>query len=164
MTDSLHVRPALATDAAGIAAVHLQSWRETYVEQLPASTLAALAESEFTERWAGILRGGDTAVWVAVLGPTVIGWASTGTGRDSERPHELELEGIYVVASHHGAGAGQLLIDAAIGQHDAYLWMAVGNERALAFYRRNGFAPDGTVSTKELRGTPVEVMRLTRSA
>jgi len=162
MTDSLHVRPALISDAAGIAAVHIQSWRETYTAQLPGATLAALDESEFAARWAGNLSGGASSVWVALIGPTVIGWASSSTGRDSDRPHPLELEGIYVVASHHGTGAGQQLMDAAIGRHNAYLWMAVGNERALAFYRRNGFAPDGALSTKELRGTPVEVMRLVR--
>jgi len=162
MTDSLHVRPAVVTDAAGIAAVHVQSWRETYVEQLPAATLTALDEAEFTARWTRNLQSGTADIWVALAGETIIGWASSSAGRDEDRPHNLELEGIYVVASHHGSGAGQGLLDAAIGHRDAYLWMAVGNDRALAFYRRNGFTPDGAVSTKALRGTPVEVMRLVR--
>ena len=162
MTDSPLVRPAVVTDAAGIAAVHVQSWRETYVEQLPAATLTALDEVEFSARWTRNLQSGTADIWVAVVGETIIGWASSGTGRDERRPHDLELEGIYVVASHHGSGAGQGLLDAAIGHRDAYLWMAVGNDRALAFYRRNGFTPDGAVSTKALRGTPVEVMRLVR--
>lgn len=162
MTDSLQVRPAVVADAAGIAAVHVQSWRETYIDQLPESTLVALDEGEFTARWITNLQSPVTDIWVAVIGGAIIGWASSSAGRDEDRPHNLELEGIYVVASHHGSGAGQGLLDAAIGHRDAYLWMAVGNDRALAFYRRNGFTPDGAVSTKHLRGTPVEVMRLVR--
>jgi len=162
MTDSPHVRPAVADDAAGIAAVHVQSWRETYSEQLPVATLTALDESEFAARWTGNLQSRGADIWVAVADGAIVGWASSSTDRDDNRPHARELEGIYVVASHHGTGAGQRLMDAAVGQRDAYLWMAVGNERALPFYRRNGFEPDGAVSTKQLRGTPVEVMRLSR--
>ena len=32
---------------------------------------------------------------------------------------------------------------AAIGESPAYLWVAEGNPRALAFYLKHGFRPDG---------------------
>lgn len=34
-----------------------------------------------------------------------------------------------------------------LGTAPAVLWVAQGNARAIAFYRRNGFAPDGTTMT-----------------
>ncbi len=39
---AITVRPALSSDADGIAQVHLQAWREAYVHLLPAETLAGL--------------------------------------------------------------------------------------------------------------------------
>lgn len=38
-----------------------------------------------------------------------------------------------VLASHYGSGAGQQLLDAAVGDGGAYLWIADENPRALAF-------------------------------
>jgi L-amino acid N-acyltransferase YncA len=111
MTDSLLVRPAVIGDAPGIAAVHVQSWRETYAAHLPAQVLADLDESEFAARWATNLQSTTIAIWVAVIGAKVVGWASVSAGRDAEQPTPLELEGIYVVASQHGTGAGQDLLD-----------------------------------------------------
>ncbi len=48
-------------------------------------------------------------------------------------------------------GAGQLLLDAAIGAGDAYLWMMDDNPRAEAFYLRNGFVRDGSSATSSWR-------------
>ena len=50
---------------------------------------------------------------------------------------------IYQYSRAHGSGTGQALLDAAIGDAPAYLWVAEDNPRAQAFYRRNGFVPDG---------------------
>ncbi len=103
-----------------------------------------------------------TDVWVALDGEVIVGWATTSPGRDDDAPHPLELEGIYVLASHYGSGTGQSLLHASIAQRHVYLWMAADNPRAGAFYRRNGFRHDGTTKTEALAGEPVEVIRLSR--
>lgn len=54
-----------------------------------------------------------------------------------------ELDMIYQLASMHGSGSGQALLDATIADAPAFLWTAELNPRAQAFYRRNGFEPDG---------------------
>ena len=162
MGSAISVRPALSSDAEEIAQVHLQAWREAYAHLLPAETLAGLDLSERTAGWASILAEGGTEVFVALEGTRVIGWASASAGRDPDAPRARELEGIYVLASHHGSGAAQGLLDASIGGEPAFLWMAEDNPRALAFYRRNGFAPDGVATSKPLAGTPVAVLRLVR--
>jgi GNAT superfamily N-acetyltransferase len=159
---AISVRPALSSDADGIAQVHLQAWREAYAHLLPAETLAGLDLSERAARWASILAEGGTDVFVALEGTRVVGWASASVGRDPDAPRARELEGIYVLASHHGSGAGQGLLDASIGGEPAFLWMAQDNPRALAFYRRNGFTADGVAASKPLAGMPVAVLRLVR--
>jgi GNAT superfamily N-acetyltransferase len=72
------------------------------------------------------------------------------------------LPSIYVVASHYGSGAGQRLLDAALGDLPAFLWVADDNPRARAFYARNGFVPDGTTKVGPVAGTPVLEVRLVR--
>lgn len=80
---------------------------------------------------------------VAVADEQVVGLAWTAPSRDAPPVRELELVGLYLLADHHGTGLGQALLDAALGNQAASLWMAQDNPRARAFYARNGFTPDG---------------------
>lgn len=162
MHASIQVRRAVEPDADGIAHVHIQAWREAYSHLLPEETLASLQEKPRADRWRDIIDDGVTDVWVALDGEVIVGWATTSPGRDDDAPHPLELEGIYVLASHYGSGTGQSLLHASIAQRHAYLWMAADNPRAGAFYRRNGFRHDGTTKTEALAGESVEVIRLSR--
>jgi len=159
---AVRVRPASVDDARGIAEVHVQAWREAYVHQLPADVLAGLRVEPRVERWAAIIEDDLTDVVVAELDGRIVGWATASGGREDDRPARRELEGIYVLAELYGTRAGQLLLDAAIGTDDAYLWMLDDNPRAEAFYRRNGFARDGALKERPLAGHPVRIARLVR--
>ena len=77
-------------------------------------------------------------------------------------PRSLELNGLYRVAEVHGAGVGQALLDAAVGDAPALLWTAADDPRALAFYRRNGFVANGERAENPILETPVEIARLVR--
>jgi len=156
------VRPASVDDARGIAEVHVQAWREAYVRQLPADVLAGLRVEPRVERWAAIIADDVTDVRVAEVGGRIVGWATASDGREDDRPVRRELEGIYLLAELHGTGAGQLLLDAAVGFDDAYLWMMDDNPRAEAFYRRNGFLRDGVERDRTLAGHPIHIVRLVR--
>jgi GNAT superfamily N-acetyltransferase len=50
---------------------------------------------------------------------------------------------IYVRASRYGVGLGHRLLEAAIGDAPAYLWVFEANVRARGFYARHEFEPDG---------------------
>ncbi|WP_374010809.1 N-acetyltransferase family protein [Leifsonia sp. LS-T14] len=160
--DAITVRPATVDDAAGIAHVHVTAWREAYAGRMPADFLASLDEERRARGWVTILVDGTTDAFVAERDGTIIGWATAGPGRDDDAPRARELEGLYVLAAAYGTGAGQLLLDAAIGDAPAYLWVMDGNARAESFYRRNGFTPDGATITHPVGPTSVLAVRLTR--
>ena len=157
------VRPALVTDALGIAQVHVGAWQEAYAHLVPAESLARQNVDQRARRWAEIIGEQTENVWVAVDdGLEVVGWVSTSSGRGENPPRQLELDGLYVLASQYGTGVGQLLLDTAIADAPAFLWVADDNPRARAFYARNGFVPDGATDTHSLAGTPVRAIRLVR--
>ena len=137
------IRAARLDDAEAIAAVRVQSWRDAYAHLLSAEFLAALDPT----RGIGWLRSvieGETSVVVAEVDGTVEGFAIAGPPTLDDPPRDLELGLIYQLPSLHGSGSGQALLDAVVADRPAYLWTAELNPRANAFYRRNGFEPDGT--------------------
>lgn len=145
--DRTTVRRATAADADAIARVHTTSWRETYgrlVEDVDTDPWFALGPR--TTMWHALLAEGTDAV-VAVGAGDVVGFAATTPTAepDAVRPEELTM--LYVLAAAHGTGVGQALLDAALGGRPASLWVAADNPRAHAFYRRNGFTPDGAESS-----------------
>ncbi len=160
----LVVRPAVVADAPAIARVHLRAWQEAYAHLVPPGALDDLTEAEpaRAERWAELVADDVTAVRVAERDGEVVGWSSASAGRGEAPPRELELEGIYVLASEYGSGAGQALLDATIGDRPAFLWMAADNPRAHAFYTRNGFVADGERAEHPLHGHPVVIARFVR--
>jgi ribosomal protein S18 acetylase RimI-like enzyme len=82
-------------------------------------------------------------------GGVTVGFATSGkaSGPDAEHgfppARPLKLFTIYLLASAHGSGLGQQMLDAVLGDSPAQLWVLRGNERAISFYRRNGFIADG---------------------
>lgn len=163
------VRRAVVDDAPGIGRVHVVGWHEAYTGRMPQSILDGLDVERSTRAWRTILAGdypGDVGeVWVAEVDGTVIGFASSGAGRDDDAvPGHRELYAIYILAEHYGSGAGQALLDAAIGRAAASLWILEDNPRARAFYERNGFRPDGSVKDDDRWGDPVREVRLVRPA
>ncbi|MET3567055.1 GNAT superfamily N-acetyltransferase [Leifsonia sp. 563] len=156
------VRRATVDDARGIAEVHVTAWREAYAGRMPADFLASLDVDRRAAGWSRILERGETDAFVAERDGTIVGWATAGRGRDDDAPRDRELEGIYLLASAYGSGAGQQLLDAAIGDAPAYLWVMDGNGRAEAFYRRNGFTRDGATMTHPAGDATILAVRMTR--
>lgn len=151
MTSSITVRPAVLDDAERIAFVHATSWRETYgrfVDDPDHSPWFAVEPRIAMWRTNLIEHTFDTVV--ALDGDDLVGFAGTHAtpptaDEQPVRPEELTM--LYVLALAHGSGAGQALLDAALGERPASLWVAEDNPRAKAFYRRNGFTADGATSS-----------------
>lgn len=94
--------------------------------------------------WGRLLADPDTApVVVAEVDGEVVGFAQAAASRDEPPVRAEELSTLYLRAAQHGSGLGQALLDAVLAGRPASLWVAEENPRAIAFYRRNGFTPDG---------------------
>ncbi|HEX6404261.1 MAG TPA: GNAT family N-acetyltransferase [Pseudonocardiaceae bacterium] len=149
----LEIRDAQPSDAGDIAAVRIGSWQVAYRGLLPDHILAELSVPDRERTWRNILTDPPrrTAVLLATYGATVVGFAAVGPDRDSTAaPDRGELYAIYLRPDQQRRGIGTQLHNAAIdrlcdlGYTSASLWVLDGNEAAIGFYHRNGWAADGT--------------------
>ena len=165
MGTSLSVRAARVDDAAEMARVNVQSWRETYRGLMSDDVLDDPELTSVRERfWTDILtdeRYRANRVAVAERDGEVIGIAMAAPTEGADARWAMRLYVLYVVAVEHGSGAGGELLDAVIGPHDsALLWVADPNPRAQAFYRKHGFVADGHESVE----AGVRAIRMVRTA
>jgi ribosomal protein S18 acetylase RimI-like enzyme len=155
------VGPFDVADADEVGRVHVKVWQEAYAGLMPAAYLDGLDPVSFAEVW----RTRDSpregvGHWVARDADGVVGLASSGPARDDGPPTALELYAINVLRRAHGTGLADDLLAHAIGDRAAYLWVADGNDRAVAFYRRHRFADEG--GRKAEPDTGVLELRLAR--
>jgi len=148
----LLVRRAAPADVERLAEVHVRCWQETYRGMLSDGFLASRGPADRLPLWRQLLESAEpAAVWVASDDGTVVGFGGTRRVPPGESWHDcpppssgdLELWGLYLLASHQGLGLGRRLLQAAVGDSAASLWVAADNARAIGFYRHFGFTPDG---------------------
>lgn len=158
--DGITVRRASPVDAEALGHLHLDVWDDAYTGLMPQQLLDDRREkvAERIDRWREILGSGEGTTLVAAGPDGLVGFASSGVGRDNDVDIELELWALYVRAAHWGSGVGYALMQEAIGDHAAYVWVLAGNERAIAFYERQGFRLDGTQDEHD-EGLHVRMLR-----
>jgi len=167
------IRQAAPSDARGIAAVHVASWRATYQDDFPASYLEGLSAEEWASRWHEMLRTRPRSVrvWVAEVvarpRPEVVGFAQAGPSRD-DVDEAGEVYALYVAPARLGVGVGRALFERAVsfladsGFVWATLWVLVSNGRARRFYEVAGWEPDGSRRPFAAGGVEREEMRYRR--
>ncbi len=166
--DDVTIRPARVDDAAGIARVHIDSWREAYQNALPADYLASLDLPSRTEKWRETIAEGTTQTWIAtseLIG--AVGFASFGDSRDEDAERTtLELYSIYLEPEIWGKGVARNLMRTVLDEipngHELTLWVLDQNERARQFYRRHGFVADAVERIKRYGGVDVVEVRYRR--
>lgn len=139
-------RPALVADAAQIATVHVDSWRETYRGMLPDRYLAAMDVGEYEDRWLRTIQDPyrRSAVFVVEERGRVVGFASCGRERDGDDRYDGELYAIYLLTAARGHGHGRALVEAAAdalairGMTSMVVWVLRQNAQARGFYERLG--------------------------
>lgn len=137
----LSIRPGTASDLDAVRALLHETWHQVYDQILGPDHV-----DEVTARWharpllAGQLERPNSSFLVACQHERVIahGFAYL------REPATLVISRLYVLPSHQGRGIGLRLLCALQERHpDARtlrLFVAAGNPRAVAFYRREGFA------------------------
>lgn len=139
------IRQAVPGDADALVRMHTAVHEECYGHVLPPAFFAARRASiqERTERRRPYLASAEPRIIALDADGEIVGFADAGQGRDADRPHSLELYSIYALARTHGSGLGTALLQAALGNAAAYLWVLEDNPRARAFYAKHGFLADG---------------------
>ena len=150
---SLRVREAIPEDTEAIVSVTAAGWRIGYRDIVDAEQLGDLP----TERWrhevgVGLRRPiADAFTFVAELDGEFAGYCYVAApSRDADLGDDVaELAAMYVDPARWGQGTGQALMDAALDRLaalpyvEAVLWTFKENGRAIAFYERHGWRPDG---------------------
>ena len=142
-----HPTPA---DGERLARMHYASWREAYASFLPPEFWSEATERRWTSHWIARLESpaAGSTTWIALRGEEILGFATVGPVRPNPTAgapvRDCELWSIYVRASEYGSGLADRLLEMVLPrQAPAELWAFEANERALRFYARHGFKPDG---------------------
>ena len=126
----------------GKAFVAWRAWHETYPglvsqEYLDNLTLEKCEEVAF-RLTDGFLVAKDKG--------RVIGFIGYGVNEDGNS-ETGEIFALYILSEYYGKGVGSQLMEAALKQLDRYskvcLWVLKNNKRAIRFYQKCGFYPDG---------------------
>lgn len=163
------IRVATVSDAAEIARVHVDSWREAYEGVVSADYLASIDVDARAQMWRERLASGsrNLSIWVAEEDGAILGFACLGPSRDEDADRStLEIYAIYLEPSAWGRGVARELMRTVLGAVPVgavvTLWVLDANERARHFYRRNGFQPDGVERLDEIDSQHLKEIRYRR--
>lgn len=142
----------------GKAYVHWKAWHEAYAGMISQDYLDNLSLAK-CEKMA--FHWPDNTI-VAKENGRVIGFVCYGD-RGDEAPGIGEIFALYVLAEYYGKGLSRQLMEAGLEQLKQYsqvcLWALKDNKRAIRFYEKCGFQPDGAemispaLSAAEIRMT-----------
>ncbi len=171
--EAVRLRRAGELDAAALALVAAATFLEAFTWMLPGEDIVAHTTRQHTpEAFRHYLAQPDTRITLAeaVPGGAPVGYTMLTAPElpsFAVEPTDIELKRIYLFSRFRsaqtpvldeagqpvaGLRAGQALMDAAIagaramGRTRLLLGTHAGNEQAIRFYRRNGFAEAGTRS------------------
>jgi len=149
---SVRIRPAVPADAEGIAALHVEVWRDTYRHLAPADAIRLLDQTRRLPQWQAILDPlhSDTGALVAEVAGQPVGVIAHGPARHPALRAATEIKHLYVHRKAQGSGVGRALLMAAFGWlrdgncPEVALAVVHQNTKARAFYRRMGGRECGT--------------------
>ncbi len=141
-SDQLHARSVIIRDAAPsefptLAMLQVRSWRDVYRGILPDSYLDDEIDEDLTSRWAELRPSGDDLVLVADR-DGIVGFITVWC---NPSPY---VDNLHVEPGKRSGGVGAHLMRSAAhrliqnGYERMSLYVAAGNTRAAAFYRRLG--------------------------
>ncbi|MES1197276.1 MAG: GNAT family N-acetyltransferase [Pseudomonadota bacterium] len=150
---AITIRPCTAADAPALSVLAQATFLETYFSLVAGADIIAHCEEKLSPAaFTALFDEPRTRLWIAESATTApVGYA-LACAPDlpvPTAPNDLELRRIYVLAGLYGAGAANLLMNAAFDearrQQAPRVLLGVNREnaRALAFYARHGFIEVG---------------------
>jgi ribosomal protein S18 acetylase RimI-like enzyme len=133
------LRPATTDDVPAIAALFHEGWHDAHPGRVPDGLTERRTPEAFLERVSRRVAETDETT-VADVGGTVAGFVMVSGS---------EAEQVYVDRRFRGSGVAALLLTeaerqiAATGHDVAWLVVVRGNDRAQAFYAKQGWVDEG---------------------
>ena len=107
----MRIRRAIRSDAPGIARVHVESWRSTYVGIVPDEYLASLDRKERERVWRRLIADEAQITCVAEHPRDgIVGFVNGGPARENDPAHRGELYAIYLLEKYQRQGIGRRLV------------------------------------------------------
>jgi GNAT superfamily N-acetyltransferase len=139
------IRPAFPADAAGIARVHVSTWRTAYKGILKGEILAGLSVEEREQNWLKRIEilPPNCFIFVAELNGKVIGFSTGGPERTDDTHYKGEIYGLYLLQEHQRQGIGRRLVEASVvtllsnGMNSMLIWVLHENP-SCKFYEAIG--------------------------
>ena len=142
----MKIRFARPEDAAGIAQVHVDSWKTTYKGIIADAYLDRLSVEEHWNRWEKRLKHPEPGEGVMVAENErgqICGFLDYGVDRETGRVHEAELYAVYLLQSEQRKGIGSEMFRQMLealrtaGYRSLMVWVLEQNP-AVHFYRQVG--------------------------
>lgn len=153
------IRQATSEDAAEIANVQINSWREAYRNLIPKSYLDDMPMS-FRRRqktWARVAGEPDKALFVAETPEAIVGFAIFSASRDPQFAGFGELQAMYLFEKFHKRGIGAAFMKQGMaflltrGFTKAHCWV-LENNPTIKFYEKSGAVFSGIRREDEVAG------------
>ena len=149
---SVDYRAATSADAAALAELGAHTFTQTFGHLYEPGDLETFLQNHSPENWDKELNDPAFEVRVAESDGQLVGYVKLGPPHLPFEPRgeAAELRQLYVVEEMKGQGVAQALmewvIERARDQRADYLYLSVftENNRALRFYEKYGFEPEGT--------------------
>jgi L-amino acid N-acyltransferase YncA len=160
---NIKIRQARAEDAAGIAFVHIHTWKTTYQGMIPQSYLDGLSVEERTERHTRNLSNPENCrQWTVAEDENgkIVGFVCGGKSRDQDS-FDSELYAIYVLKEQQGRNIGKMLAKVLAerlvseGCKTMKVWV-IDQNPARKFYEAMGGRLSGEEKTDIIAGQPVQ--------
>ena len=146
---TITITQATIKDILELQRLGKQTFIETFSEHNSKDDMDQYLESSFNiETLKNQLENSNSTFYFAQENQNKIGYLKINLGpaqTELKDPYSLEIERIYVLKSYFGKKVGQLLYEKAASIAKElklkYIWLGVWekNERALQFYKKNGF-------------------------
>ena len=133
----MKIRRARQWDLQDIAAIHIESWKDSYSDILPAEFMAGQINRDFDRHWGEIEIINEDIVLVAEEN-SLVGFVAVWC-----RPIPF-IDNLHVRPFQRSKKVGSAFMKAVAkelineGHRTAYLWMFESNQEAIRFYKRLG--------------------------
>jgi ribosomal protein S18 acetylase RimI-like enzyme len=144
------IKPAGPEHTAALALVGAATFLESFAGILAGKDIVAHCCGQNSPEIFGKYLAGGAQIWLAEADKGApVGYAMlTASELPAAQAGDIELKRIYTLSRFHGSGVGGALMQKIVGAANGYQRLLLGvyrhNERAIAFYHKQGFELVGT--------------------